>query len=946
MGFEVGSLVKARGREWVVLPSSKDHLLMLRPLGGTEDETTGVHTQLETIEPATFALPDPHQNGDHRSSRLLRDAVRLGFRSSAGPFRSFGKIAVEPRPYQLVPLMLALKLEPVRLLIADDVGIGKTVEAALIARELLDRGEISSFAVLCPPHLAEQWVAELREKFNLDATLVLASTAARLERGVRFGESLLEHHPITVISMDYIKSERRREEFLRHCPELVIVDEAHTCVDAGDGRGGSHQRHHLLRGIAKEASRHLMLVTATPHSGNTGAFRSLLALLKPEFAHLPEDLSGPQNAQHRRDLAAHFVQRQRADIRRYMESDTPFPDRLEKDETYALSAPYRKLFEDVLSYARETVLDPNTNERTQRVRWWSALALLRSLASSPAAAAATLRNRASTASATTAAEADALGRLAILDQTDDESLEGVDVAPGADDSEEGAGGITTNRLNKMAKEADALKGKPDAKLQGALEVIAKLIAEGHNPIVFCRYIPTAEYVAEALRKHLPKAITVAAVTGTLPPEEREARVSELSQAERRVLVATDCLSEGINLQRGFDAVLHYDLSWNPTRHEQRQGRVDRYGQPKKTVRVVTYYGRDNQVDGIVLDVLIRKHERIRKDTGISVPIPMDNDSVVKAIFEGLLLRPQAKNQESLFDSLPMERQLEDAWRAASEREKRSRTMFAQESIKVDEVARALREVRDAIGSGVDVRGFVIDALHLHGCTVQERRDDSILVDLTGAPRALRDRLPTFKRNEFAARFEPPNSDHELLLSRTHPIVEALAQFVMDSALDSLPPENDHDFRTRRCGVTRTDAVDTRTTLMLTRFRYHIVSTRNDKTKELLAEDCQLLRFEGAPNAGSSLELDVAEPLLVAEPRGNVTDEQKVDYVSRVVSGMTLLSTKIDDIASARGNELLEAHLRVRDAAKLGGRYKVVAQLPPDILSIHVLIPAPLPMAAD
>lgn len=103
MSFAVGSLVKARGREWVVLPETKDDLLMVRPLGGTDDETTGILLALETVEPAQFDLPNPSLIGDFRSCRLLRDAVRLGFRSSAGPFRSFARIAVEPRPYQLVP---------------------------------------------------------------------------------------------------------------------------------------------------------------------------------------------------------------------------------------------------------------------------------------------------------------------------------------------------------------------------------------------------------------------------------------------------------------------------------------------------------------------------------------------------------------------------------------------------------------------------------------------------------------------------------------------------------------------------------------------------------------------------------------------------------------------------------------------------------------------------
>ena len=148
MNFAVGSLVKARGREWVVLPESDEQMLILRPLGGTNEEVTGVYLPLEKVEHAQFQPPNPALWGDDRSCRLLRHAVRFGFRSSAGPFRSFARIAVEPRPYQLVPLLMALRLDPVRLLIADDVGIGKTVEAGLIARELLDRREVERLAVL------------------------------------------------------------------------------------------------------------------------------------------------------------------------------------------------------------------------------------------------------------------------------------------------------------------------------------------------------------------------------------------------------------------------------------------------------------------------------------------------------------------------------------------------------------------------------------------------------------------------------------------------------------------------------------------------------------------------------------------------------------------------------------------------------------------------------
>src|ERR1700692_4743081 len=177
-----GTLIHARGREWVVLPDSTDALLLVRPLGGLDEEITGILSDIEPVTSASFRMPTHDDLGDFASGQLLREAARLSTRAAAGPFRCFGRIAVEPRPYQLVPLMMALKLDPVRLLIADDVGIGKTVEAALIARELLDRGEIRRFTVLCPPHLAEQWQQELREKFHIEAELVLSSTITRLER--------------------------------------------------------------------------------------------------------------------------------------------------------------------------------------------------------------------------------------------------------------------------------------------------------------------------------------------------------------------------------------------------------------------------------------------------------------------------------------------------------------------------------------------------------------------------------------------------------------------------------------------------------------------------------------------------------------------------------------------------------------------------------------------
>ena len=230
--YAPGSLVSARGREWVVLTGGSEETLQVRPVTGTEEDRTLIHLPLEAepVREARFPLPSARQVGGHDSALLLRDALLLSLRRGAGPFRSFGQISVEPRAYQLVPLLMALKLDPVRLLIADDVGVGKTIEALLIARELLDRGDIERTVVLCPPHLVDQWVTELEVRFHLRAAAVTARSTRRLERGIPPGASIFSEFPHTVVSLDYVKTRERRDHFL------------HALSRLRDRRRGAHLR--------------------------------------------------------------------------------------------------------------------------------------------------------------------------------------------------------------------------------------------------------------------------------------------------------------------------------------------------------------------------------------------------------------------------------------------------------------------------------------------------------------------------------------------------------------------------------------------------------------------------------------------------------------------------------------------------------------------------------
>lgn len=947
-----GTLVTARGREWLVLPGSTPELVLARPLGGADDETNALLPALELVTDATFTAPSVEDRGDATRAGLLRDALRLSFRNTAGPFRSFASLAVSPRNYQLVPLMMSAAQDTTRLLIADGVGVGKTIEAGLIASELLATGEATRLAVLCSPQLAPQWQAELRSKFGIKAELLLPSTVNRLQRAVPMGrDSLYEHFPYLVISTDFIKQKTRRDEFALHCPDLVIVDEAHTAV-AGSaiGKSQSHLRYALLRTLADKPERHLLLLTATPASGDDAAWSNLIGLLDNRLGDLPADLSGPERETDRQLLAKFMIQRQRADIREYLSEDTVFPERERAEESYKLTPEYQRLFERILAYARESVLDPELDALRQRVRWWSAIALLRCLASSPAAAEQTLRNRSKLTGVNTTEDADQLAAPSVLDTDADDVVDGEDEALGADTTALGSDGVETaesasrRRLLAFAEQAKALRGpKGDAKLKRATTMAKSLIEDGYNPIFFCRYIPTAEYLAQHLQAAL-KQVRVESVTGLLPPEEREARVKDLMEHEGpRLLVATDCLSEGVNLQGGFNAVLHYDLAWNPTRHEQREGRVDRFGQTAPTVRTVTYYGSDNKIDGVVLDVLIRRHDRIRKSTGVSVPIPADSGTVMQAIWESLLLRGTEPEQFTLdlgagfTDSVLTEAVL-TKWEDAAEREKASRSRFRQATLRPDAVEETLNEVRAALGGPADAEQFTRACLTVLGSAVTST-EGGFTVDAASLPTSLRDQLPVRKSGTLSFHRSLPAPAGEPLLTRTDPTIEAIARYTLDAALDPLLPDLARP--ARRAGVIRTTAVQHVTALLVVRYRIQLTLPGSAKRVEQIAEDAQFLVHTLTDDGQPVWHADPAltSRLLSATATGNVNDDLARTQLENEISRLPAMSKHLLQVGHDLTAATSDAHRRVRGTTKAAVRgLSAVLLPPPDVLGVYLFLP--------
>ena len=919
--FLPGNLVRARGREWVVQSDSRRDWLRLRPLSGADDESIALIPELELhpVEPATFDWPDPARAGNHAAALLLRDALRLTLRAGAGPFRSFGNIAVEPRGYQLVPLLMALRLSTVRLLIADDVGIGKTIEAGLIARELMDRGEIARLAILCPPHLVEQWQSELETRFNLQAVALTSASASRIERDLPHGVRLFDHHPVVVVSLDYIKSERHREQFLATAPECIIVDEAHTCASSGAGK---QLRFELLQRLARDAQRHLILLTATPHSGDETAFYNLLSLLDTRFAALQGRMTASDPL--RQELARHFVQRRRKDIVEWQaetHDGRGFPRRMKTELTYQLSGEWGAFFDAVQDYCRELAetVEQKEQQGGARLIWYATLALLRCVASSPAAAVKALTTR---LEGTVPDEA-LLGDERLHDGEADD-LSGSDLEPPAQVQD------AAPRLQALIADAQRLSGKAgDPKLAALIRHIGLLVKEGYHPVVFCRYIATAHYVAEHLKAAFPKA-TVDAVTGELTPEERRERVDELEDAEQRILVATDCLSEGINLQHLFTAVVHYDLAWNPTRHEQREGRVDRFGQQADEVRCTMLYGQDNPVDGFVLNVILKKGEAIQKELGVLVPMPEDEARINQALVKAALMKrsdSRTSSPQVAFDFGEPEQllaPLQAQWRDALEKAKANRTVFAQRRIRPDDVLPEWHKQQQALGTQADVQRFLQSACVRLGSPLEIGRKQTARFLPQHLPEALRQRLADES-------IDKPQLIDFSELHRSHPLVGLLAQHLLEDALGGERP------LAARCAATLTNDVEVVTTLYLLRLRHQLSYVRRREPFQMMAEETVALAVQGR-NAPQWLADDGVSRLLECTPSGNLPPEAAQREIRTALDFLAAHPQQLQAVAQERADALLADHQRVREATRDVGQYSVSPCMPVDVMGVYVLLP--------
>lgn len=528
-----------------------------------------------------------------------------------------GRVALES--YQLAPALRLLGKPRPSLLVADDVGLGKTIEAGLALLELSARGMAGRALVVVPPGLLLQWQEELRERFGerfivIESAAGLAREQARLPAGVSPWDAL----PRVLTSLDYLKKETVRSRALRKRWDLVIVDEAHSLAASGTPRNPySTQRSRLGRAL-RDNSRGLILLTATPHNGWRHSFRSLIELVEPSAASLHGD-----EANLTRRVRAAMIRRMKAQIARRDPKGNLEPVFLRRRVAGLPVRPSEKekeLLRKVGSYCSKAVKGALKTEQEDLVSFAMQIVKKRAL-SSRRALEATIENRlralrGEAEEPPTPAELREFSAEVAQDEARAERTAELILRSSVpkEEKQRKAEVSALNGIRKLLKSLPAADPKISALLQEMRSVLAQEPDEKF--IVFTEYRDTLRAVEEALSREKDFSGRSVSMTGGMTARSRLAVQERFESGAVSVLLATDAASEGLNLQRQCRRVVHIELPWNPNRMEQRNGRVDRYGQARAPEIRYLFYP-DSPEDG-VLDQLVAKIERMQQDE-VSTP---------------------------------------------------------------------------------------------------------------------------------------------------------------------------------------------------------------------------------------------------------------------------------------------------------------------------------------
>ncbi|GBL39620.1 RNA polymerase-associated protein RapA [Nitrospirota bacterium] len=655
-----GQLVEVRRRQWVVVDvvssnlasgSSSQNAVTL-----TSIDEDGLGEELEVIweiEPGAqvierAGLPSISGQDDSEKLEAFLDAVRWGAATNAdrgflqAPFRS----GVSIEDFQLDPLVRAIDMARVNLLIADDVGLGKTIEAGLVIQELLLRHRARTVLIVCPASLQEKWRLEMLEKFGLEFRVVDTEYIKQLRRERGIHANPWTSHPRLIASMDWVKSgeglRAMRDVLLPHVSyprkfDMLVVDEAHNVAPApGAHYALESQRTRLIRAISPHFQ-HRLFLTATPHNGYTESFTSLLELLDDQrFARniLPDE----------KRLSQVMIRRLKSDL-----VDADGKPLYAERKLQALAVPYtneeRSIHLKLTDYcaSREHAADgTGSSFGTAFVNQL----LKKRLFSSPAAFASTLEKHISSLSVGVQRKekdpmAERILRKAILrideDYAKDQEVEDAQAEAVEEASRRGQA-LTPEQqraLDELRQWAQRAKDQVDSKAQAIIDWLeANLKTNGQwndrRVILFTEYRTTHQWMHQILARHGFGRERLAILHGGLDMKDREeikaAFQTSPKDAAVRILLATDAASEGIDLQNHCNCLIHLEIPYNPNVMEQRNGRIDRHGQRQKEVLIWHPVDGGAHASSVVgghgEDILraLRKLESMRADMGSVNPV--------------------------------------------------------------------------------------------------------------------------------------------------------------------------------------------------------------------------------------------------------------------------------------------------------------------------------------
>jgi SNF2 family DNA or RNA helicase len=936
--FQPGTLVRSRKRLWRV-DYQEDNTLFVTAINENSNKTK-IYLPFEEVKPGDLTPPSSSKIGSPQDQKLMVDAFRLSMVNSTTPLRSLQFSRAIPVPYQLVPVAMALEHERVRLLIADDVGLGKTIEAGLIVQELKARGLAKKILVICPASLREQWREALSYFFHIESHIYSRDNRRKLERNLPAGTNLLEFHDVFITSVDYAKSTEVKNLLLDIQWDIVIIDEAHQVSKTHQSRKEQKikkERWHLALDISQSKKiKNLLLLTATPHNGYTDSFASLIHLL---------DVNAVTGSLHdpviNKEIAKqHIIQRRREDVKAWLKDE--FPERDQDENIIHLYPEELEMIKAVQEYG-ELILE-NAKDAQKRIRilaGWAVLHLHKRALSSPEALRRSLNNRKNALlqrlenlSEVDPGLSEEDARANVLDEQvsdlfdeDEIIIRSEKVTPGSKEMIE----TELNALDILIIQAKKITPSRDSKLNELTKnTISGMLRVKRKVIIFTKYRDTMNYVASQIKTSPKYSDTdVLTIDGTLNETQRYERFAELAKSPKAILVATDAISEGINLQHIASQIIHYELPWNPNRLEQRNGRVDRFGQPDPVVKIRTLV-MDETLDATILKVLIQKSNQIRKDYGFSPPYFGDETSVLDLIREHGMTVADGTQQLKLFDEIePPNINDENPFSEEVLDRIKSDSFYGQTDLSLDFINEQIKKTYETIGTTEAIQQFVFSGLNRFNCLVSENKDGSYKI-IIQHPEL---RLPGIPDEIKSATFDLTrglNDRNVEVLDLGHPLVRRLMDLIKQETFDL-----DKGSYGRSAGIL-TGSVTESTAVLSLLVRFVV-----DTTPAQIFED--LVTLATPVYSGTSLSINETNKLSQAEPSAGSLSEDEIKEVLEDVLYREDLNHLIKTRIEERRQEIIAERIAIRKSLQRDAKWlddtEKINLGSWDILAVKILWPA-------